>query len=211
MNHSGCSPVFCPLLGVEVPSSVYTDGAEVRPELSEAHARFLGIEPSQRAALFADYREVVKAVGEGPEVASPEQARVFVRWTNVIVPRQGVGSCFVFVQGDPVWVGGTRCRAAVPGRAVGPAGPWDGSVLDHLLLGVALRPKTPCQALQRCAGIMASQWSWREPGQAVLSMGMLGLGARQQPNSRALRPGLPTEASPTHCWAEVLHDPPAQK
>jgi hypothetical protein len=100
-------PVFCPLLGVDVPISVYTDGAEVHPDQSDALARFLAIEPSQRAALlgplFADYREVINAVGEGPAIAGPEQVWAFVRWTNVIVPRQGVGSRFVFVQGDPAW------------------------------------------------------------------------------------------------------------
>jgi hypothetical protein len=99
--------VFCPLLGVEVSISVFTDGAEVHPEQLEALARFLAIEPGQREALFeplfADYRDVFDAVGEGPAIAGPEQVWAFVRWTNVIVPRQGVGSRFVFVQGDPAW------------------------------------------------------------------------------------------------------------
>lgn len=100
-------PVYCPLLGVEVPISVYTDGAEVHPDQSGALALFLAIEPGQRAVLFeplfADYRVVLDAVGEGPEIAGPEQVWEFVRWTNVIVPRQDVGRRFVFVQGDPAW------------------------------------------------------------------------------------------------------------
>jgi hypothetical protein len=100
-------PVFSRFLGVEVPISIYTDGAEVHPEQLESLTRFLAIEPGQRAALleplFADYREVIEAVGEGPEIVSSEQVWEFVRWTNVIVPRQGVGSRFVFVQGDPMW------------------------------------------------------------------------------------------------------------
>src|SRR4051794_9877846 len=95
--------VFCPLFGVDVTISVYTDGVEVHPDQSEALANFLAIEPSRRVALseslFADYRKVVDEIGEGPEIAGPEQVWSFVRWTNVIVPRQGAGSRFVFVQG----------------------------------------------------------------------------------------------------------------
>jgi|GEM_PF-4452351 len=100
-------PVFCPLLGAELPVLVYTDGAEVHPDQMNALARFLAIQPSQQAVLleplFADYREVIDAIGEGPEIAGPEQVWRFVRWTNLIVPQQGVGSHFVFVQGDPDW------------------------------------------------------------------------------------------------------------
>ena len=70
-------------------------------------ARFLDIEPNQRvvllAPLFADYREVVDAVGEGPVIDSLERVLEFVRWTHIIIPEQGVGSRFVFVQGDPAW------------------------------------------------------------------------------------------------------------
>src|SRR5262245_57892046 len=98
-------PVFCPLLGVDVSIDVFTDGAEVHPDQTDALDRFLLIDPGRRAELFeplfADYRECVEAVGEGPEIAGPERVWGFVRWTSLIVPRQGVGSRFVFVQGDP--------------------------------------------------------------------------------------------------------------
>lgn len=100
-------PVLCPLLGVVVPIWVYTNGAEVHPDQSDALSRFLVIEPGKRAALleplFADYREVVEAIGEGPEITGPERVWEFVQWTAIGVPRQGDGSRFVFVQGDPAW------------------------------------------------------------------------------------------------------------
>jgi uncharacterized protein (TIGR02996 family) len=101
-------PVFCPLLGTEVSVSVCTDGAEVQNVQATALAQFLAIPPDQRAALleplFENYRACLEAFGEGPEIADPEQVWSFVRWTDVLVPRQGPGrNRFVLVQGDPAW------------------------------------------------------------------------------------------------------------
>lgn len=101
-------PVSCQVLGADVPVAVYTDGAEVQPDQMQALAGFLGIPADERfgltGRLFADYQEVRDAVGEGPEIAEPEQVWEFVRWTEVLVPLQGpTGSRFVCVRGDPAW------------------------------------------------------------------------------------------------------------
>jgi hypothetical protein len=101
-------PVFCPLLGAEVPVAVYTDGAEVQPDQLRALAGLLNIPAAARSGLtgrlFADYQEVRNALGEEPEIAGPERVWEFVRWTTVLVQLQGpTGSRFVFVQGDPAW------------------------------------------------------------------------------------------------------------
>jgi hypothetical protein len=101
-------PALCPLLGAEVPVAVYTDGAGVQPDQFHALAGFLGISAGERIALagrlFADYREVRDAVGEGPEIAGPDRVWEFVRWTTILVPLQGpTGSRFVFVQGVAAW------------------------------------------------------------------------------------------------------------
>jgi hypothetical protein len=101
-------PLTCPLLGAAVPVLIHTDGQEIQPDQLHALSRFLDIPAEARAdliePLFADYREVRDAVGEGPEIAGPEQVWGFVRWTTVLVPLQGPsGSRFVFVQGDPAW------------------------------------------------------------------------------------------------------------
>jgi uncharacterized protein (TIGR02996 family) len=101
-------PVFCPLLETELSVSVFTDGAEVQQDQVAALARFLAIPPGHRATLleplFENYRAMFDAVGEGPEIAGPEQVWAFVQWTDLIVPRQGTsGNRFVFVQGTPAW------------------------------------------------------------------------------------------------------------
>ena len=101
-------PVFCPLLGAEAPVAVYTNGGAVEPDQLRALAGFLGIPAGERLGitgrLFADYRQVRDAVGEGPEIALPERVWEFVRWTTVLVPLQGPSrSRFVCVQGAPAW------------------------------------------------------------------------------------------------------------
>jgi hypothetical protein len=99
---------MCPLLGGAVPVLIHTDGQEVQPDQLDACARFLAIPADSRSVLieplFADYRTVRDAVGEGPEIAGPGRVWEFVRWTAILVPLQGPsGSRFVFVQGDPAW------------------------------------------------------------------------------------------------------------
>jgi hypothetical protein len=69
---------------------------------------FLGIPAGEKddltGRLFADYRNFRDTVGEGPEIAAPEQVWQYVRWTTILVPLQGsTGGRFVFVQGDPAW------------------------------------------------------------------------------------------------------------
>jgi hypothetical protein len=101
-------PPFIPLLGVEVPVSIYTDGAEVQPDQLDALARFLAIPAAERAGLvgplFDDYNCVRECVGEVPDIAGPEEVWAFVRWTNVVIPLQGPrGNRFVFVQGESAW------------------------------------------------------------------------------------------------------------
>jgi hypothetical protein len=98
----------CPLLGEAVPVLLYTDGQEIQLDQLEAISRFLDIPAKERTGLigplFADYREVRDAVGEGPEITGPEQVWEFVRWTTILVPLQGPTGCrFVFVKGDPAW------------------------------------------------------------------------------------------------------------
>ncbi|MCE9533550.1 MAG: hypothetical protein K8T89_20865 [Planctomycetes bacterium] len=101
------SPV-CPLFDSEVPVLIHTGEQEIEPNQLQALNRFLEIPSSERAGLkaklFADYLEVFDAVGEGPEIISPEQVWKFVQWTTVLIPLQGLsGSRFVFVKGDPAW------------------------------------------------------------------------------------------------------------
>lgn len=100
--------MFCPVLGAEVQVDVLTDGAEVQADQRLALAGFLGIPAGERAGLtgrlYADYQEVREAIGEGPEIPEPERVWEFVRWTTVVIPKQGpTGSRFVCVQGDPAW------------------------------------------------------------------------------------------------------------
>ena len=102
------SPLLCPILGADVPVLIYTDGQEIQPNQLQALSRFLAIsldaQDSLNGPLFADYREVHNAVGEGPDISGPEQISAFVRWTTVLVPLQGPsGSRFLFVKGDPAW------------------------------------------------------------------------------------------------------------
>lgn len=101
-------PLMCPLFGLSIPVSIYTDGKEIRPDQLDTLSRFLDIPLDRRARLidplFADYRSVVEATGEGPVIHRTDEVWQNVRWTNVIVPLQGpTGSRFVFVQGDPTW------------------------------------------------------------------------------------------------------------
>lgn len=101
-------PVFCPILGAEVPVAVHTDGAEVQPDQQLALAGFLNIPASEQLGitmkLFADYQEIYDEIGEGPEITEPERVWEFVKWTTILVPLQGpTGSRFVFVQGEPMW------------------------------------------------------------------------------------------------------------
>ena len=101
-------PLTFPLFGTSIPVLIYTDGREILPEQLTALSRFLDIPVDQRdrliGPLFQDYRAVMEAVGEGPQIAGPNQIWQFVRWTTVLVPLQGPRvNRFVFVQGDPVW------------------------------------------------------------------------------------------------------------
>ena len=56
-------------------------------------ACLVAIPVDQRGLLigprFEDYRAVMDAVGEGPDIAGPDQLGHFVRWTTFLVPRQG--------------------------------------------------------------------------------------------------------------------------
>src|SRR5262245_36594200 len=93
---------LCPLLGVAVPVDIHTGEGEIQTDQLEAVARFLAIPSDRRsdlhAPLYADYREVRSAIGEGPHIAGPEEVWAFVRWDWVLVPRQGpTGHRFVFV------------------------------------------------------------------------------------------------------------------
>jgi hypothetical protein len=99
-------PLPCPFLGAAVPVLIFTDGQEIQPDQLQALWRFLDIPAETRVGLFgplfADYREVCDAVGEGPEIAGPGRIWEFVRRTTILVPLQGPsGSRFVFVRGDP--------------------------------------------------------------------------------------------------------------
>jgi hypothetical protein len=101
-------PPFCALLGGSVPVLIHTGEDEILPGQLEALARFLAIPADRRpdlyGPLFADYREVRSAIGEGPRIGGPEEVWSFVRWNTVLVPRQGpTGHRFVFVEGDPAW------------------------------------------------------------------------------------------------------------
>jgi len=98
----------CPLLGGPVPVEIHTGGDDIRPDQLEALARFQAIpadrRPSLFGPLFADYRTVRSAIGEGPQIGGPGEVWSFVRWYTVLVPRQGpTGHRFVFLQGDPAW------------------------------------------------------------------------------------------------------------
>jgi hypothetical protein len=67
----------CALFGGHVPVLVHTGEDEIQPDQLEALARFLAIPADQRQALygplFADYREVRSAIGQGPHIGGPEQ------------------------------------------------------------------------------------------------------------------------------------------
>lgn len=100
--------VFCPLLDVDVRVLVHTDGAEVRSNQLRALGGFLSIPAIERShitqRLYADYREVSQAVGEGPEISDAGRVWDFVQWTDVLVPLQGTSGCrFLCVRGEPAW------------------------------------------------------------------------------------------------------------
>ena len=101
-------PLLCPLFGESIPVSIHTDGAEIQQDQLVALSRFLEIPADQRGLLtlplFDDYRTIKDAVGEGPEIDTPESVWQHVKWTTLLVPRQGpLGNRYVFVIGDPDW------------------------------------------------------------------------------------------------------------
>jgi hypothetical protein len=101
-------PLKSPLFGESIPVLIHTDGREIQPEQLDSLSRFLEIPADRRdlltRPLFEDYWAIREAVGEGPDIDSPDLVWRYVRWTTILVPLQGPsGNRYIFVIGEPEW------------------------------------------------------------------------------------------------------------